>query len=78
MRKKILILIIIAISIFGINTTNSQTFENFNNINFKEISSSQLDLVIRNAQSQGLNQLDLLQIAKSQGLSNSEIEILDK
>ena len=78
MRKKILILIIIAISIFGINTTNSQTFENFNNINFKEISSSQLDLVIRNAQSQGLNQFDLLQIAKSQGLSNSEIEILDK
>ena len=57
---------------------NSQTFDSFNNINFKEISTSQLDLIIRNAQSQGLNQFDLLQIAKSQGLSNSEIEILNK
>ena len=47
-------------------------------INFKEISTSQLDLILRNAQSQGLNQFDLLQIAKSQGLSNSEIEILNK
>ena len=37
-----------------------------------------LDLILRNAQSQGLNQFDLLQIAKSQGLSNSEIEILNK
>ena len=78
MRKKTTILIIIAISIFGINTANSQTYEGFNDINFKEISTSQLDLILRNAQSQGLNQFDLLQIAKSQGLSNSEIEILNK
>ena len=78
MRKKTKILIILAISIFGINNAVSQTFESFSNINFKEISSVQLDLVLRNARSQGLNQFDLLQIAKSQGLSNSEIEILDK
>jgi len=78
MRKKTTILIFIAISIFGINNLISQTFESFNNINFKEISTSQLDLILRNAQSQGLNQFDLLQIAKSQGLSNSEIEILNK
>ena len=78
MRKKTIILIFIAISIFGINNLISQTFESFNNINFKEISTSQLDLILRNAQSQGLNQFDLLQIAKSQGLSNSEIEILNK
>ncbi len=78
MLKKTTIFIIITISIFGINPVTSQTFETFNNINFKEISSSQLDLILRNAQSQGLNQFDLLQIAKSQGLSNSEIEILNK
>jgi len=65
-------------SIFGINPAISQTFESFNNINFKEISTTQLDLILRNAQSQGLNQFDLLQIAKSQGLSDSEIEILNK
>jgi protein involved in polysaccharide export with SLBB domain len=78
MIKKTKIFIIIAISIFGINTAISQTFDSFNNINFKEISSNQLDLILRNAQAQGLNQFDLLQIAKSQGLSNSEIEILNK
>ena len=78
MIKKITIFIIIAISIFGINPAISQTFDSFNNINFNEISSSQLDLILRNAQSQGLNQFDLLQIAKSQGLSDSEIEILNK
>ena len=78
MREKTTILTIIVLLIFSINTANSQTFESFNNINFKEISTSQLDLVLRNAQSQGLNQFDLLQIAKSQGLSNSEIEILNK
>ena len=37
MRKKTTILIIIAVSFFGINTAISQTFETFNNINFKEI-----------------------------------------
>ena len=78
MIKKTTIFIIIAISIFGINPVISQTFDSFNNINFKEISASQLDLILRNAQSQGLNQFDLLQIAKSQGLSDSEIEILNK
>ena len=78
MIKKTTIFIIIAISIFGINTAISQTFDSFNNINFKEISTSQLNLILRNAQSQGLNQFDLLQIAKSQGLSDSEIEILNK
>ena len=78
MIKKTIIFIIIAISIFGINPAISQTFDSFNNINFKEISTSQLDLILRNAQSQGLNQFDLLQIAKSQGLSDSEIEILNK
>ncbi len=78
MIKKTTIFLIIAISIFGINHAISQTFDSFNNINFKEISTSQLDLILRNAQSQGLNQFDLLQIAKSQGLSDSEIEILNK
>ena len=78
MIKKTTIFIIIAISIFGINPAISQTFDSFNNINFNEISTSQLDLILRNAQSQGLNQFDLLQIAKSQGLSDSEIEILNK
>ncbi len=78
MIKKTTIFIIIVISIFGTNPAISQTFDSFNNINFKEISGSQLDLILRNAQSQGLNQFDLLQIAKSQGLSDSEIEILNK
>ena len=78
MRKKTTILLLSILLISVINPVVSQTIESFNNINFKEISSNQLDLILRNAQSQGLNQYDLLQIAKSQGLSNSEIEILNK
>ena len=78
MRKTTTILFLFFSILFGFNSLDAQTFESFNNINFKDVSASQLDLILRNAQSQGLNQFDLLQIAKSQGLSNSEIEILNK
>ena len=78
MRKTTTILFLFFSILFGFNSLSAQTFENFNNIKFNDLSASQLDLVLRNAQSQGLNQFDLLQIAKSQGLSNSEIEILNK
>ena len=38
----------------------------------------ELDLLLRRASAQGYTQFDLLKIARSQGLSQSEIEKLDK
>ena len=45
-------------------------------INFLELNSSQIDLVLRRASSKGLTQLDLIKIAESQGLSEKEIQEL--
>ncbi len=57
---------------------NSQSFSDFSNINFSSVSDSELDLLLRRASAQGYTQFDLLKIARSQGLSQSEIEKLDK
>ena len=56
----------------------SQNFSDLSNINFSDLNSSQIDLLLRRASSQGYNQFDLLKIAKSQGLSQSDLEKLDK
>ena len=75
-KKTKLISLILLITL--INPLISQTFERFNDVNFKDISSNQLEIIIRDANLQGLSQTDLLQIAKSQGLSELELEMLDR
>ena len=78
MIKKTTILIALLAFIFTINPINSQSFNDFSNVNFSEVSDSELDLLLRRASSQGFTQFDLLKIAKAQGLTQSEIEKLDK
>ena len=56
----------------------SQSFSDLSNVNFSELNESQIDLMLRRATSQGYTQFDLLKIARSQGLSQSEVEKLDK
>ena len=60
------------------NFQYSQTIGDFSNIEFLELSSSEMDLLIRRASAQGLTQFDLLKIAKSNGYSDSDIDKLDK
>ena len=78
MRKKTTILFLFLSILFGFNSLNSQSFNDFSNINFSSVSDSELDLLLRRASAQGYTQFDLLKIARSQGLSQSEIEKLDK
>ena len=56
----------------------SQSFNDFSNVNFSQVSDSELDLLMRRASSQGYTQFDLLKIARAQGLTQAEIEKLDK
>ena len=42
-----------------------------------ELNSSEIDLLLRKASSQGYNQSDLIKIAKAQGLSEKDIEKLN-
>ena len=78
MRKKTTILFLFLSILFGFNSLNSQSFNDFSNINFSSVSDSELDLLLRRASAQGYTQFDLLKIARSQGFSQSEIEKLDK
>ena len=57
---------------------NSQSFLDFSNINFSELNDSQLDLLLRRSAAQGLNEFDLLKLAKEQGLSEADLEKLNK
>ncbi len=78
MIKKTTLLIAFTALIFSINSINSQSFNDFSNINFSQVSDSELDLLLRRASAQGYTQFDLLKIARAQGLTQSEIEKLDK
>ena len=64
--------------IFSVNPIISQSFNDFSNVNFSQVSDSELDLLLRRASAQGYTQFDLLKIARAQGLTQSEIEKLDK
>ena len=68
----ILICLILSIQSF------SQNFSDLSNVNFSELSNSQIDLLLRRASSQGFNEFDLLKMARVQGMSQSELEKLDK
>ena len=78
MREKTTILFLFLSILSGFSSLNSQSFNDFSNINFSSVSDSELDLLLRRASAQGYTQFDLLKIARSQGLSQSEIEKLDK
>ena len=78
MIKKTTILFTFIALIFSVNPINSQSFNDLSNINFSQVSDSELDLLLRRASSQGYTQFDLLKIARAQGLTQSEIEKLDK
>ncbi len=78
MIKKTTVLIAFTALIFSINSINSQSFNDFSNVNFSQVSDSELDLLLRRASAQGYTQFDLLKIARAQGLTQSEIEKLDK
>ena len=78
MIKKTTILFAFIALIFGTEAIKSQSFGDFSNVNFMELNDSEIDLLIRRATAQGLNQFDLLKMAKSQGYSDSDIEILNK
>ena len=56
----------------------SQNFSDLSGVNFSDLNSSQIDLILRRASSQGYNQFDLLKIARSQGMSQADLEKLDK
>ncbi len=78
MIKKTTILFAFIALIFGTQAIKSQSFGDFSNVNFMELNDSEIDLLIRRATAQGFNQFDLLKMAKSQGYSDSDIEILNK
>ena len=78
MRKTTTILFLFFSILFGFNSLNSQSFNDFSNINFSTVSDSELDLLMRRASAQGYTQFDLLKLARAQGLSQSEVEKLDK
>ena len=78
MIKKTTILFAFIALIFGTEAIKSQSFGDFSNVNFMELNDSEIDLFIRRATAQGFNQFDLLKMAKSQGYSDSDIEILNK
>ncbi|MFL2666415.1 MAG: hypothetical protein ACJ0NM_03425, partial [Flavobacteriaceae bacterium] len=63
--------------IFSINSY-SQNFSDLSNVNFSELNDTQIDLLLRRASSQGYSQFDLLKMAKEQGMTPAEINVLDK
>ena len=78
MLKKITLVFFLLLTLLSNNFQYSQTFGEFSNIDFLELSSSEMDLLIRRASAQGLTQFDLLKMAKSKGYSDSDIDKLDK
>ena len=78
MYKKIVFVVIFALTIMSNQSSYSQSFNDFSNVNFSELSDGQIDLLLRKATSQGYTQFDLLKIARAQGLSQVDIDNLDK
>ena len=73
MIKKIKILIAFVAIIYSVNPIISQSFNDFSNVNFSQISDSELDLLLRRASAQGYTQFDLLKIGRAEGLTQSEV-----
>ena len=73
--KKYSVLLVCVIFSFS---AYSQKFSDISAVNFSELNDTQIDLLLRRASSQGLNQLDLLKMAKEQGLDNDKLNNLSK
>ena len=73
--KKYSVLLLCVIFSFS---AHSQNFSDISAVNFSELNDTQIDLLLRRASSQGLNQLDLLKMAKEQGLDNDKLNNLSK
>ena len=54
-----------AIILFFSIVSYSQGFSDLSGVNFSDLNSSQIDLILRRATSQGYNQFDLLKIAQA-------------
>ena len=77
--KKTAILILYTITlVFGFNNLNGQDFSDISNLNLRELTDPQIDLLLRRAGAQGYNEFDILKIAQSQGFTLDEIDKLDK
>ena len=77
--KKTAILILYTISlVFGFNDLKGQDFSDISNLNLRELTDPQIDLLLRRAGAQGYNEFDILKIAQSQGFTLDEIDKLDK
>ena len=77
--KKTAILIIYTITlVFGVNDLKGQDFSDISNLNLRELTDPQIDLLLRRAGAQGYNEFDILKIAQSQGFTLDEIDKLDK
>ena len=68
--------IFIFIGIGNFSYSQNIDISDFSSVNFLELNSSELDLLLRRASSQGYNQFDLIKMAKAQGLSEKDIEKL--
>ena len=78
MIKKTTIFIAFITIIFSVNPIISQSFNDFSNVNFSELSDGEIDLLLRRATAQGYTQFDLLKMARAQGFTQADIENLDK
>ena len=76
--KKLTILIAFLISLISVSNIKSQDFSDISQLNLRELTDPQIDLLLRRAGAQGYNEFDILKIAQSQGFSLEEIEKLDK
>ncbi len=74
MPKKIIVFLTFLVLPFSF--IQSQNSPDFTTINFLELNSSEIDLMLRKASSQGYNQADLIKIAKSQGYSEDDLKKL--
>ena len=78
MFKKVVFAVLIALTFLSNQTIYSQSFNDFSNVNFSELSDGEIDLLLRRATSQGYTQFDLLKMARAQGFTQADIENLDK
>ena len=78
MYKKIVFVVFFALTFMSNQSLYSQSFNDFSNVNFSELSDGEIDLLLRRATSQGYTQFDLLKMARAQGFTQADIENLDK
>ena len=78
MCKKIVFAVLIVLTFMSNQTIHSQSFNDFSNVNFSELSDGEIDLLLRRATAQGYTQFDLLKMARAQGFTQADIENLDK